>query len=70
MIDQAQQGKGYGRAVIGLALLAAREWGKPRLVASVSNVLHSNIGFYEKLGFRPTGRLVEGEVEIVIPVGE
>jgi diamine N-acetyltransferase len=68
MIDRNHQGKGLGRAAIALALQVARDWGKPRLVASVSNVPHSNIGFYERLGFRKTGRIVEGEVEIVITV--
>ena len=68
MIDQHHQGKGFGRAAIDLALAVARGWGKPRLVSSVANVPHSNIGFYERLGFRKTGRIVEGEVEIVMVV--
>lgn len=68
MIDQNHQGIGHGRAAIRMALQVTQDWGKPRLVSSVSNVPHSNIGFYERLGFRKTGRIVEGEVEIVIAV--
>lgn len=68
MIDRNHQGKGYGRAAIGLALQVARDWSRPRLVSAVSNVPHSSLGFYERLGFRTTGRIVEGEVEIVRPV--
>jgi diamine N-acetyltransferase len=69
MVDQHHQGKGYGRAAIGLALQVTRDWGKPRLVSAVSNVAHSSLGFYQRLGFRTTGRIVEGEVEIVRPAG-
>jgi len=34
------------------------------LVASVVDAAHSNMAFYEQLGFRRTGRIVEGEIEI------
>lgn len=64
MIDAGQQGRGYGRAAVAEAKAVAREWGLPRLVATVADVAHSNIAFYERLGFRRTGRIVEGEVEI------
>jgi diamine N-acetyltransferase len=68
MIDARFQGRGYGRAAIGEALAVAREWRLPRLAAGVANVAHSNLGFYEQLGFRWTGRTVEGEKIISIDV--
>ncbi len=68
MIGAEFQGRGYGRGAIGFALEQAHDWGCPRLVASVTDEPHSNIGFYEKLGFRRTGRMPDGEVEIVTDV--
>ena len=61
MIAADRQGKGYGRAAIGMAVAVARDWNCPRLTAGVSDVGHSNLGFYERLGFRWTGRFEEGE---------
>jgi diamine N-acetyltransferase len=68
MIDGASQGKGYGRAALDFTMQTARDWGKPRVTASVSAEPHSNLGFYQHYGFRTTGRIVEGEVEIVMDV--
>ncbi len=68
MIDAGLQGRGFGRAALGEAISVTREWGLPRLVAAVANVPDSNIGFYERFGFRRTGRLVEGEVVISMNV--
>ncbi|MGQ0564138.1 MAG: GNAT family N-acetyltransferase [Gemmobacter sp.] len=65
MIAAGHQGRGYGRDAIAMALQVACEWGCPRLTASVADVTHSNIGFYERLGFRWTGRWDEGEKVIV-----
>lgn len=66
MIADGYQGRGYGRAAIEQAMAVTREWGLPRLVAGVATEAHSNIGFYEHLGFRRTGRVVEADMEIVI----
>ncbi len=68
MIAADFQGKGYGRAAIAMAVQQARDWGRPRLTASVADEPHSNMGFYEKLGFRRTGRIVDDELEIVTDV--
>lgn len=68
MIDARHQGKGFGRAAVNEALGVAREWGFPRLAASVADKPHSSMGFYERLGFRWTGRIVEGEKVITIDV--
>jgi diamine N-acetyltransferase len=42
-----------------------KAWGLPRLSASVVDRSGSALAFYEKLGFRKTGRVVDGEAEIV-----
>lgn len=68
MIDAGQQGKGYGREALSLAGRQARQWGLPRLTAGVVDRVDSSIGFYEACGFRRNGRLVEGEIEIVLAI--
>jgi diamine N-acetyltransferase len=65
MTDAAHQGQGVGRFALGQALDITRYWGCPRLVTSVADVAHSNIGFYRHHGFRPTGRIVDTEIEMV-----
>ncbi len=62
MIGANHQGKGYGRAAIELCLDQARAWGLPRLATSVVDSDDSNIGFYERLGFRRTGGIVDDEI--------
>ncbi len=66
MIAGEHQGKGYGQAAVAEAMAVTRGWGLSRLVATIANVGHSNMGFYERLGFRRTGRIVDSEVEIAI----
>jgi diamine N-acetyltransferase len=66
MIAAPCQGRGYGRQAIALAVQVAWDWGCPRITAGVSDVAHSNMGFYERLGFRWTGRYEEGEKVIVM----
>ena len=70
MIAADHQGQGHGRVAIGMALAVARNWGCLRLTASVSDVAHSNMGFYERLGFRWTGRFDDGERVITRDVGD
>jgi diamine N-acetyltransferase len=61
MIDAAHQGKGYGRAAIALALDVAREWACPRLSLGVNDTDPAAQDFYERMGFRLTGRVAEGD---------
>jgi diamine N-acetyltransferase len=65
MIAAPFQGRGYGRQAIAMAVEVAQAWGCPRITAGVSDVPHSNMGFYERQGFRWTGRYEEGEKVIV-----
>ena len=68
MIDGAEQGKGYGRAALDMVVAVAREWELPRVTAGVADVPGSQVGFYEHFGFRRTGRIVGGEMEISLAV--
>ena len=67
MIDQAHQGKGYGRAAMELALAYIRT--KPfgtssRVLLTVHPENGTACGLYRALGFTETGRLDEDEVEL------
>ena len=64
MIAGDRQGRGYGAAAIAECLTLARAWGLPRVATSVVDAPDSNIGFYERLGFRRTGAFVDGEIVI------
>lgn len=70
MIAARQQGKGYGHAALDMAVGQARAWGLPRLTAHVVDRHDSSLGFYESHGFRRNGRIVDGEVEIVLEVAD
>jgi diamine N-acetyltransferase len=70
MIAADHQGHGYGRKAIALAVSVARDWNCPRVTAGVSDVAHSNLGFYERLGFRWTGRYEEGEKVVSLTVAD
>jgi diamine N-acetyltransferase len=64
------QGKGYGRfAVEGLSA-EARHRGQRRLMVSYKEHEHGPEGFYQRLGFRPTGERNQGEMiaeRILVP---
>jgi diamine N-acetyltransferase len=69
MIAEAFQGRGYGRA----AMEALIGWARERGVAEVSiHAVAENavaLGLYERLGFRRTGRVEEGEIELSLSLG-
>jgi diamine N-acetyltransferase len=69
MVDAAHQGRGHGRQALDLAVAQTRAWGLSRLAAGVVNRADSAMGFYHSYGFRPTGRLPHGEIEIVLNLG-
>ncbi len=67
MIDARYQGQGQGQAAMRWLIDEARRMG----VASVglSHVPENPVGkFYEKFGFRYTGKVNEGEHEMVLPL--
>lgn len=65
LIDAEAQGKGYGRAAIGHCIAQTRHWGLRLLATSVVNTDDGNLGFYQAMGFRRTGTLVDGEVYLL-----
>ena len=66
MIDAAYQGRGLGRAALGLIYAMARERGHEGLaLTTMDRTPHNALKFYEKLGFEPTGRRIDGELELV-----
>jgi diamine N-acetyltransferase len=66
MIGAEFQGKSYGAAALAEAVAQARAWGCSRMTAHVADSPSSNLGFYERFGFRTTG-IVEGD-ELVISI--
>jgi diamine N-acetyltransferase len=70
LIGAEHQGKGYGSAALAMAVEVARGWGYARLMAGVSDVPHSNLGFYVRHGFRVTDRVAEGDRMITLEVAE
>ena len=69
MIDHRFQRRGFGRGAI--ALLAAHARSRPGLARFATTYVEGPGGpaaFYLRLGFRPTGRRVDGEAEAVMPL--
>ena len=66
MIGADFQGKGYGSAALAQAFAQTKAWGYARLTAHVSDVAHSNLGFYQSHGFQSTGIVEDGELVIAI----
>jgi diamine N-acetyltransferase len=69
MIAAGYQGRGFGRAAVALALAVARDWGCPRLTLGVADAPQAAQGFYERLGFRWTGQVADGERTMTRDVG-
>jgi ribosomal protein S18 acetylase RimI-like enzyme len=51
-IDAAQQGQGYGKAVMAAVIREGRQRGIRSVVVGTSNASLSQIAFYQKCGFR------------------
>ncbi|WP_170424751.1 GNAT family N-acetyltransferase [Ruegeria arenilitoris] len=66
MVDQAHQSRGHGRAALEFAKSLACERGRSNLIVSVVDEPGGAMPLYTKFGFRPTGRIVDGEVELVM----
>ena len=64
MVDAAHQGRGHGAAALRIAEARSRAWGKPRLVTSAVDLPEGAAAFYERHGFRRTGRVLDDEVEL------
>jgi len=69
MIDRAHQGRGYGLGALRLLIEQVRRRpGAERLLLSYVAPAPRLVRFYESLGFAATGALVEGEVEMSLPL--
>jgi diamine N-acetyltransferase len=66
LVDRTHQRRGIGRRALVLVFDHLRERGVPRLFTSCGQGVGTPQPFYESLGFRPTGRLLDDEVELVI----
>ena len=67
MIDEAQQGRGYGKAAMEacLAYIAGKPFGASGRVVLTSNKENPKaIGLYKSLGFSETGNEDEEEIEL------
>ena len=68
LIDERFQGRGYGRETIRLVIDLIRPEGATELLTSYVPGEDGPQGFYEKLGFTPTGEIDEGEIVIRLPI--
>ena len=65
MIGAEHQGRGLGPAALGEVAAQARAWGLPRVATSTVDRPDSALPFYERHGYRRTGRIVDDEIELV-----
>jgi GNAT superfamily N-acetyltransferase len=69
VIDRRHQGRGYGAATVRLVADLVRAEGATELVTSYVAEEGGPAGFYERLGFTPTGDLDDsGEVIVGLPL--
>jgi diamine N-acetyltransferase len=61
-IAAGHQGKGYGRFAVESLCREATRRGQHRLTVSYHPDGHGPAGFYQRLGFHPTGEIIQGEV--------
>ena len=66
LIDRRHQGRGIGRAALGQLFDRLRSEGCRRVLVSWVDGDGGPAPFYTRLGFRPTGRIIDGEVEAVV----
>jgi len=55
-VDPARQGGGLGKAIMERAEAVAREWGCPRMRITVISARAELLAFYERRGYRRTGK--------------
>ncbi|MCF7513806.1 GNAT family N-acetyltransferase [Pseudoalteromonas sp. L23] len=66
MIDEASQSKGYGKAAMCFAKQYAELIGLVGLSLTTMDTEAENaLNFYQALGFIPTGRRLDGEIELI-----
>jgi RimJ/RimL family protein N-acetyltransferase len=68
LVDRRWQRAGVGRAVLDRLVALAREQGCSSLLTSWVEGPGGPRRFYERLGFVPTGRIIDGETEARLPL--
>ena len=68
LVDRAHQRRGIGARAVALVEDRCRRWGATALTTSWVEGRGSPRPFYLKLGFAPTGRIVDGETEATMPL--
>lgn len=68
MIDDHYQGYGFGRRAIEQFVEAMRERGARAVFVSAVPGTGSPLPFYERMGFRDTGQVSDGEVVLMMPL--
>ncbi len=63
MVDRRHQRRRIGDRVLDLVIDQCRDWGASTLVVSWEEGVGGPRPFYERRGFVPTGRIVDGETE-------
>jgi len=66
MIAAPYHGKGYGKAALMKLIAHLKALGIPQLTTSCGQGEGSPEGFYRGLGFMPTGRTYDDEIELVL----
>lgn len=71
MIDQAHQGKGYGRAAVAAVIDAITRIPGSRVIYTsyVSENIHAG-RLYTAMGFQATGRELDGELVVRLPLAQ
>lgn len=71
MFPEEHTGHGYGRAAVEEVIRRAKDGGKyDRLQLDFAPENHRARRLYERLGFRPTGAINHGSVEMALPLTE
>jgi diamine N-acetyltransferase len=69
MIDQHHQGKGYGRAAIAAVIEAIHNIPESRVLYTSYVPENTQAGhLYESMGFQKTGRMLDGELIVALPL--
>jgi diamine N-acetyltransferase len=69
MIDRHHQGKGYGRAAITAVIEAIKSMPESRTLYTSYVPENTQAGhLYESVGFQPTGRMLDGEIVVALPL--
>ncbi|HEY6634407.1 MAG TPA: GNAT family N-acetyltransferase [Acidimicrobiia bacterium] len=63
LVDRMHQRRGIGTRIMAMVVDQCREWGASALVTSWEEGPGSPRPFYLRLGFEPTGRIIDEETE-------